>query len=95
MAAPNEKERYRKRRNSFFKSRRRAGRIVRSIFKIDDNNKDYKKVKYKFAIDRKPCSCSMCGNRRDWDGPPIQERKLIEKDNEDDFEDIDSLLESE
>jgi hypothetical protein len=24
---------------------------------------------------RVPCSCSMCGHKREWDGPSIQERR--------------------
>ena len=28
------------------------------------------------AVDRKPCSCEMCGNRRRSLGPPVSERKL-------------------
>lgn len=80
-------------RHQLFRARERARRMfrfywrgVREDEKDETDRKFHRKWLYQFAVDRKPCSCEMCGNRRRWGGPKLSEIRTAERERDEDRE---------
>ena len=77
-------------RHQLFRARDRARRMYRVYWRgvrdgeEDETDRSFRqKWLYQFAVDRKPCSCMMCGNRRRWAGPKLAElRQYLHEDDE-------------
>lgn len=49
---------------------------------------------HRHSVDRKPCSCHMCGNRRPHEGPTLQEIKMMASELEEDLDLANERLDS-
>ena len=56
------------------RSKTRARKLLKHIFRMEHGLLDDRRIG-KRAVTPVPCSCSMCGQRRAFEGPTIGERR--------------------
>ncbi len=66
----------------------RARRLISNTFWMaNDDDEDWKeRMAHRFSTDRKPCSCDRCGHRRKWEGPPVSEQRVADRERFDDWD---------
>jgi hypothetical protein len=66
------------RRHQDERARHRALRTLQRLLRLDEPWRDSPRLLHRYAIDRTPCSCFLCGNpRRHLGEPTIQERRHL------------------
>jgi hypothetical protein len=63
------------RRHQWWRAKARAARFVRWLFAGDREWVSAKRIA-RYAVDRTPCSCPMCGNPRKWVGEVTRQEML-------------------